>query len=170
MTGSNQSAAAARVAGLKTLESTRQMTMGLLETLADEHWLAQPCADANHAAWVVGHLALSDHDFAESVHEAQPALPESWKGIFGMKSKPSTDASVYPSRGELMSALGEQRAALIAGFEALSDERLLEPIEGEMGQFIYNRAVMMSFAAAHEWFHVGQVAVVRRSLGMEPMF
>jgi uncharacterized damage-inducible protein DinB len=156
--------------GFNTLDFGRGFTMNLLEATPDDAFLAVPCEGGNHPAWIVGHIAATDDAFVSALSGGKPSLPESWDKLFGYKSEVVCDASVYPSRAELTEALGSTRTILKTWLETLSDEQLLEPIEGDLSQFAKDRAMLMGTIAWHEGLHAGQLGVVRRSLGMPPLF
>ena len=87
-----------------------------------------------------------------------------------MSSEVKADGAAYPSRDELVKAFEERRAALLEWFGSMSDEQLLEPIEGDLAQFAANKAMLMSTLSFHEGMHAGQISVARRAQGLPPLF
>ena len=156
--------------GMNALDFSRGFTMKLLEATPDDAYLKVPCEGGNHPLWIVGHLAATDDAFQTMLAGSTSTLSESWGKLFGMGSKPVCDAAAYPSRDEIVAALEPTRSSLKSWLGSLSDEQLLEPIEGDLGQFAKNHATLMATIAWHEGLHAGQLGVVRRSLGMPPLF
>ncbi len=58
-----------------------------------KQYLHQPVAGANHALWVVGHLAFADDLFLGAFDVRPHKLPADWHtGLFGQGSVPSAEA------------------------------------------------------------------------------
>lgn len=131
----------------------------------------------NHAAWTLGHLALTMHRFAERF-DGQP-LPASdfitGDGTSGTTerydtesvcfgSTPINDPAKYPSmeRAERVFASAIERLA--AALESLSDERFDEEQPWGSGRFtVQDLAVRVAF---HNGTHAGQLTDLRRALGL----
>jgi len=156
--------------GLQALEFARGVTDSLIGSLEPEQWFKAPCAGGNHAGWIVGHIALTDQYFFMTLGGREAAVPADWEKLFGMKTVAYEDASKFPSIRELTEALAATRARTIEWLRSLSDEELLEPVEGDVAQFCQTRAHLMSTLAYHEGMHAGQLSVARRALGIPPMF
>lgn len=156
--------------GLDALETTRKFTMGLLEPITDAQLLTRACQNANHTAYVLGHIAQTDDFFLTALGGQKTALPESWAEKFGYKVTISDDASFYPGKQELVDAMTERRAAMVEWLCSLSEAQLLEPVEGDLAGFARNRAALPGTLSFHEGFHAGQMSTTRRALGIELMF
>ena len=156
--------------GLEAMELTRKFTLGLLEPIGGDQMVTRACKNANHTAYVIGHIAATDDYFLKELAGQASALPESWEGKFGMGVELSDDAAAYPSKQELVDAMAERRGALVAWLCALSEAELLAPIEGDLAQFATSRAALPGALAFHEGFHAGQMSTTRRALGIELMF
>ncbi len=156
--------------GLQAMRFGRGFLKMMLEKTPDELFHSQPYEGANHAAWVVGHLANSDDFFLKALAGQEPRLPKDWDELFGMNSKPMSDPKKYPSRTELVAALDERRTAMERWLGDLSDKQLLEPIEGNLAQFAPNRAQLGSSCSFHDAFHAAQISAARRATGLPPLF
>ncbi len=160
----------ARAAGLATLAFARNQTVELLKAVPSEQWLHQPFAGANHAMWIAGHLAREDDEFVTLLKPGESRLPEHWVQLFGTKSKPAADAALYPSVEEMLEHLAGTRETLVAWFRSLSDAQLHSPLPEGFTGFATSFAALMSSLAWHEGLHTGQLTVVRKSLGLEPVY
>jgi uncharacterized damage-inducible protein DinB len=156
--------------GLGALAFARRLTTGLLEDLPADKLTFQACPGANHALWIAGHLTYADNGFRTQLGKQESVCPESWDALFGMGSKPTADASAYPSMSEVMEKMTEARARLEAWFESMTDEQLAEPLPGDWAQFASCYGELMSNLASHESLHAGQLSMIRRALGMPPRF
>ena len=85
---------------LDSLRFGRSFVTMMLEKTPDELFYKPAFEGANHAAWVVGHLATTDEFFYKSLAGGEGALPASWDTLFGMNSVCEADArtSCSPSR------------------------------------------------------------------------
>lgn len=143
-------------------------TEKLMDSTPDEHALAQlPGAD-NHKAWTLGHHAISQAWFASMLTGSMPSVPESYNALFGMNSVPQPDASLYPPLQELKSYWKSTFDALIEAVDALTDDELPMAPAQDSGGFITSKFDAIAKAAWHDGWHAGQLAALRRGLGLPP--
>jgi hypothetical protein len=88
---------------------------------------------------------------------------------FGMGSKPQPNAERYPPVDEVLNYMRERRAALLELLAGLSDDDLSRPTPEGAPDFLADFASVFELAVWHEGLHSGQLSVVRRSLGHEPL-
>jgi len=157
-------------AGLKVLAFSRSATIGFLDDIPQDQWCRQPVEGGNHTAWVVGHLASTDDYFLSTLSGRPSNLPESWRELFGMASKPVTDLSAYPAPAEMRSKLSGCREDLIAWLKSLDEKKLMSPLPQELQMFAPSHVELCFSLAWHEGLHAGQMTMVRRSLGIAPKF
>ncbi len=156
--------------GLAAMAYARSTTIRLLEVLPEDQYLHQPIPEANHALWIVGHLAYADDLFLGSFDVRPHKLPEKWHTeFFGEGSTPKPDASAYPSVAEVTERFTALRVEIIGWFEGMSAEKLASPLPDdwlEVGPTFMN---LMGALACHESLHAGQLTLVRKSLGFAPV-
>ena len=157
------------------LERSRWMVeeqLKAFDTLSD--WLYQPTPQANHALWVVGHLALADNMFASRFRDETAKKIDGYDECFWFGSECKSDASSYPAIDEVLAYFRERRENFNAVIADLSDDELSaaapaadepSPIAGAP-----NIGQLLLFASAHEMNHAGQLSVCRRGLGNDPVF
>ncbi|HBS30090.1 MAG TPA: hypothetical protein DEB06_11735 [Phycisphaerales bacterium] len=148
------------------LEFTRSYTLGLLKDIPEGRYTHQVCPTANHILWVMGHLAGTDAWIAGEVGASKVSVPEAIVKAFGMNSKPS--ASGNPPVGEVKRAFESSRAALIEWFKSAPDSALKLNLKEKTGGFTTDPIDAMLKIAWHEGLHAGQIAEVRKSLGLPP--
>lgn len=156
--------------GLAVMEFARNNTLAFLEDVPEEKWGHQPAPNANHAMWIIGHLAVTDDYFLTNLAGRDSKLPADWSGLFGMGSQPQGDLSAYPSPSDVRDQLRPRREELFSWFKSLSEEKLIEPLTDDWKQFAPNYIGLASSLAWHEGLHAGQLTVVRKSLGIAPKF
>jgi len=156
--------------GLNAMRFGRGFLKMLIEKTTDDIFYTPAFEGANHAAWVVGHLAYTDDCFLEDLAGQERKVPKAWEALFGVNSKPTSDAKIYPTRQELMAVLDERRAAMEKWLGSLTDAELLEPIKGDIAMFAANRAQLGSSCSFHDAFHAAQISAARRASGLPPLF
>src|SRR5262245_5058960 len=68
------------------IEHANRVIQNLTEDLKGNDWLHRPCAEANCAAWTIGHLILSARQFMTRAGGADlPPLPDGFEKRFGRK-------------------------------------------------------------------------------------
>lgn len=157
-------------AGLNAMRFGRGFLKRMLEKTPDEIYFSQAHEGANHAAWVVGHLASTDDFILSSLSGRPSALPPEWAKPFVGGSVCHPDASKYPPRAELERKLDETRAALEEWYTSLTDEQLATPVQGDLAMFIPAFSAIGASCSFHDAFHSAQISASRRASGLPPMF
>lgn len=152
---------------LGRLSWARGFTESLIEAVPDDRLTFQPGGNTNHVLWIIGHLAATD-DAVLMMCTGQPSgLPESYDALFRSQDRPSPDASVYPPKDELISAMHERRAALRAWVEGWDEGQAFTVVPEELQAFAPDWVQTLYALAAHDLFHAGQVAGCRAALGLD---
>ena len=151
---------------------TRKYTLRLLEGLSDEEWFWQPEAYPTHIAWQVGHIAMSHYGLTlfrirgrETVDRA--LLPGKYRKLFLKGTRADAEPTAYPQPQELLEKLEQirlQTFSELAGFAAMLDE----PTEAPHTSF-GTKFGSLVFVADHEMLHAGQIGMLRRLMGKEPV-
>lgn len=159
MVASNLTVLEARVHSLKT---ARRITLGLLEGIAPADWFHQPVAGGQHVMWIVGHLTVADDWGLVSLGRERrlAGLSDS----FGRTI--SSDPSRYPTIDEARRLLGIAHDALIERLNEIRQEDLRRSTSGPIAEFAPNLDTLLASHVWHEGFHGGQLALIRRSLGL----
>ena len=156
--------------GLDTLAFSRKIFMGLIDTIPEDKLLHQPTEGANHAMWIMGHLACTDEFFMNKLGDRPHNKFGDWEKVFFMGSRPSTNASDYPSVTEVKETLANNREQLISWVKSWDEAKLASPLPGDLKDFATSHAAWMSSLAWHEGMHAGQLTVIRKSLELAPVF
>ncbi len=156
--------------GINALNFARNATLKFAEDITDEQMTHRPTPKSNHAAWLLGHLAYADDGFYTKLSGNDSVIPDNYETQFGMGTEPSDDASVYPSKAELLAAMEKAHTALVDWFGTLSEEQIAAPLPEGMEMFGANHGTVAATLAWHEGIHAGQLVEVRRSLGLPRAF
>lgn len=151
-------------AHIHALQTARRMTTGLLEGLAERHGLHQPVAGGQHALWIVGHLALADDWGLVSLGSARRLA--SMDRFFAGSAPIAADASAYPPVEEAMRCLESAHEGLITRLGEIDEADLDRMTSGPIAAFAPDLATLLMSHVWHEGFHTGQLALIRRSLGL----
>lgn len=137
-----------------------RMLAAVAAGLERDDWLHRPNG-ANHAQWLLGHLAASRRDACRLLGGELDAAP--WEAHFsrGGQPGPGDDVPVDVLREAFVDA-GRTLRDLIVG---LSDEQLATKIARPFpdGRDTWRGA--LHFLYMHEVYHVGQIGLLRRLRG-----
>ena len=152
---------------LKTYDRNLAYAHRLVADVPEEKMAVQPAPGMNHPAWVLGHLVVVG-DMVAGLLGQGPSAPESWEPIFGNSSKPSADASAYPTKAELVAALEENSARLAEIVAATPPETFGMPLPKEeyRKHFPTIGDAVMYLLTFHDAVHLGQLSAWRRVQGM----
>ncbi|HEX2839020.1 MAG TPA: DinB family protein [Phycisphaerales bacterium] len=128
--------------------------------------------DANHPAWVFGHLATYPAKLAAMVglDPAKFAAPANFEAIFkdGTPCQDDPSGTIYPSMESVTTAFFRTHDALIEALGSVDDAKLIEPTPDEKARarfpLLGGRVLFM--ANNHIMMHMGQVSTWRRCMGM----
>lgn len=164
----------ARAAAIESFVWTHGTMDMLLDGFTRENAVYQASAADNHVLWTVGHLAVT-YGFFASLFDAQPmTLPERYNEWFGFGSKPIGDAAAYPALQDVRAAYNAAFDRLIEIIKSQSDADLMKPPFAKPGSDMSwagkTRLEAVIRMNHHEGWHQGQVATLRRALGMKGVY
>ncbi|MEO1524192.1 MAG: DinB family protein [Planctomycetota bacterium] len=151
----------------------REYTLGLLDATPDEHWYAIPDGLPTNIAWQVGHLTVSQYGLLLfRIRGREPEdlklIPGRFRKAYGRGSEPSADPSRQPTPDELRERLERVFTLGLDLAETLTPEILLEPVEMPYAVYPIKLGAIL-FCPLHEQIHAGQIGLLRRALGCEPV-
>jgi uncharacterized damage-inducible protein DinB len=150
------------------LEGSQKLLNRFLEDLTPAEYLHRPMPAANCAAWIVGHLVLSERRWLTAVGiKDLPVLPDGFDRRFA-RSPEASNAAEFGDVTVLRPLFNEHRRRTIEAVRGLSDSQMDQPagITNPMFQTIGEAA---AFIAIHVGMHSGQISTIRRSLGRPPV-
>jgi hypothetical protein len=122
---------------------------------------------ANCAAWIVGHLIVSERGALRDLGAALPALPAGFEERFS-REHDAPKAADFGDVGALLGLFNLHRDALISAVQRAAPADLERPLEKPHRLFA-NLGQRVGFMAQHATMHAGQITMIRRHLGKPPL-
>lgn len=150
------------------IEAFKMQTRLFLNTTRDiteEHAKAHFGGSPNHIAWITGHLVSTRYMLSTILglidREPYPELFETGKGI-------QYDIT-YPSMEKLTAGWEEFAEKLIDRLESLTEDELQAdpPIQTPIADNTLRGFI--TFICHHEAYHIGQLSILKRYFGYEPV-
>jgi len=136
--------------------------------LTPGEYLHRPCADANCAAWLIGHLILTERSALARVGATDlPQLPDGFETRFS-RDPAAPKASDFGDVTILVPLFKRHRALLVDAVRRAAPERLASRLEKPHPLFA-TVGESLNFIALHVAMHAGQISIIRRSLGRPPL-
>jgi hypothetical protein len=154
------------------LKVSHNLTMELIDDMAESP-MQQPTSNGgNHPLWVLGHLAYSESNIVEHIIRGNENPLIDWKPIFGAGSNPTANAEDYPAWTDVRAKADEVRANTLAFLDSLTEADLesatKNPPPGRE-DFFGTIAACLLVATLHPTMHRGQVADSRRMANLNPV-
>lgn len=156
----------ARQLAVENLKSARAMTEALLKDFPADKLTYQSHPSDNHALWMVGHLGTAYLFFAGLIDGKPYDAPERMNTLFGYGSKPTADREAYPELAEIEAFAKKAYGRLLAAAESLTAADEFAKPAGD-ASFVSSKVDAVMKAAWHEGWHGGQVAALRKALGLK---
>jgi uncharacterized damage-inducible protein DinB len=146
-----------------------QLLHRMVDDLAPDEFLRQPCAGANNAAWVVGHLTNTLRNSVRRLGGTDlPELPVGHPGKFVATKQIAGEQTELGDPKEMLKLFDLFVERLTGLIRELPAERL-STVPEVRGPFATNFGDALQFGALHIAMHTGQLSTIRRSLGKPPM-
>jgi hypothetical protein len=156
-----------REAIVMALANSQFMLDRFIADLTPVEYLHRPVPKANCAAWIVGHLILTDRRAMGRLGADLPGLPEGFEQRFA-RDEHAPAAADYGDVSGLRAMFNETRGWLIEAVKGASPEVLNRPLENVHPRF-KTVGEMAHFMAIHTSMHAGQITIIRRCLGRPPL-
>ena len=152
---------------------TRQYTLQLLDSIPQTLWYIRPAGATTHVAWQVGHLAVSQYGLMlfrqRGRADGDLELMPGWlRKQFGRGSQPSAAADGQPEPQALLDRLAAIHAQALREVPQLTAATLREPIDMPYAAYPIKLGALL-FCPIHEALHAGQIGLLRRLHGLEPV-
>ncbi|MEM9825013.1 MAG: DinB family protein [Planctomycetota bacterium] len=168
-----EAATAALRAALDQFTFARHYTRTLLDATPMDLWFQIPAGFPANVAWQVGHMTVASYGLLLfRIRGRQPEdlelIPGKFRKAYGKGSHAAEDPSGQPDPATLLEKL--ERVWEIARRElpALSADILAEPIDPPFAAYATKLGGIL-FCPLHEHTHAGQIGMLRRGLGLDPV-
>ncbi len=129
--------------------------------LTPEQWFEAP-EGTNPLIWLAGHLVHARHGLVQT---AGASTDRPWQEIFGRYSKILPPES-YPPPAEILESWNRATDLLKSRLKQLTEEELQLEVPTHVPLKVKTRLAVITFLAWHESYHIGQMAYVRKYLGL----
>ena len=128
--------------------------------------LVRPVPGANHTAWQLGHLLVSEHEMVDGASPgSMPPLPPGFAEKYTPETSTARLARCVSSKVGLLSVYEQQRAGTLKALDKLTDADLDKPGPEKFQSFAKTVGDVFGMQGTHWLMHAGQWAVTRRKLG-----
>lgn len=157
---------------LRRIEFSRRYTLALVDDLADEDWFWMPDGFPTHIAWQLGHIAMSHYGLTLFRQRGRAEVDSSlmsgkFRKLFMKGTTPKAGAENYPKPNEILDVLEKVRKQTIVEL-ATFEGHLDEAVDAPHAAFATKYGSLL-FVADHEMLHAGQVGMLRRLMGKDPL-
>ncbi|MFG0275678.1 MAG: DinB family protein [Phycisphaerales bacterium] len=127
--------------------------------------------DANHPAWILGHLSVYPDKLLPLLGRADVAQPvsASLEAMFDLKSecRDDPDGSIYPPMAEIIERYNARHDAVIGLLDETADDVFARPNTMAMQDRFPTVGHITTFMLiGHPMLHLGQLSTWRRCMGM----
>lgn len=155
------------------IKFARQYTLGLLDATPQELWFRIPEGLPTNVVWQIGHLAVSQYGLLMfRVRGRSPddltLIPGKFRKKYSRQTTPTGDETVQPTADELIDKLATVHDLALGELATVAPEVLLEPIDEPYAAYPIKLGAIL-FCPLHEHIHIGQIGLIRRALGLEPV-
>ena len=130
-----------------------------------EQMCVRPAGAPGHPAWQLGHLAFVRASLLKTF--GKPAdVPSQWGEPFRRGSKPTDDATQYPSKDVLLSTLKTLNDQVLEAVAGLDEQTLngVNPFEPLRKIAPTLRHMLAAVLTTHDGYHIGQLAAWRGAM------
>lgn len=158
---------------VRQFELGTRLYCNVLDNVSEEDASVRIHDTSNHLKWIAGHLLTIRNRNAIRIGAAvQPFVHADKYAVNGMpppNARALDVAIAYPSIGEIRDEWSACSGPFVAAVDALSDEQLRT--EASFSTPIGGKTTLenLAFMAYHEAFHIGQMSIIRKSIGLTPM-
>ena len=159
---------------IRNIEFARRYSMKLLSDLSEDEWFWQPAGYPTHIAWQAGHLAMSQYGLTlfrqrgRDLSVDKELMSSKFRKLFMRGTSPLCDREKHPLRQEILDVLGRVTDQMRKEIVTFQDEDMDEPLEPPHAAYATRYGALV-FAADHEMLHAGQIGMLRRLMGKEPV-
>mgnify|MGYP001827139374 CR=1 FL=1 len=158
---------------LGQIQFARQYTLELLDATPIDHWFEIPAGHRTNVAWQIGHITVSQYGLLMfRIRGRKPddltLIPGKFRKAYGRGSTPSLDRSIQPTADQLRERMSDVFRLAMSELAEVSTDVLLEPVDRPYAALPIKLGAIL-FCPLHEHIHAGQIGVLRRALGLDPI-
>jgi uncharacterized damage-inducible protein DinB len=152
-----------------SLSFSRGAVRMFTEDLTPQEMLHRTAPTANCAAWLVGHLTLTDRGMLKRLGVTDlPPLPDADFEQRFSRDAGCPQADAFGDVSTLLATFEAHRDRLIALATSLTPAQLDQPLDKPHPRF-KTVGELLAFMSLHTCIHAGQLTMIRRGLGRPPV-
>ena len=157
----------------RQIEFGRQYTLSLLEDIDLADWYLMPPGCSSHIAWQVGHLAMAEYGLCLFRQRGRQPIDTElmnsrFRKQFSRGSQPATQTQGSPTAQQIRSTLDQVHQQTLTEIAGFSEASLNEKTELPYAAYDTKLGALL-FCSHHEMLHAGQIGLLRRLLGKQPI-
>ena len=152
----------------KLLQSGHCSARAMLDDITDDETMQTGSTGTNHIRWQTGHLIYSAKLIFDLLGKPIEFSDE-WRNLFAGGSTLSDNPDTYPPFETLRSQLYELHDKMIETLDGVSGDDLTVTVKLD-GKWDTVPIHGIAFLSQHDYYHLGQIAIVRKALGRERTF
>jgi len=158
---------------IQQIEFARDYILGLLAETDEADWYRLPAGCPTHLAWQVGHLAMAEYGlclFRQRGRQEidREIMPSDFRKGFSRGSLPETDPAKFLPPAEIRAIFDRVHAQVLIEASSFTTDQLKEPVEAPFAVEA-TKLGCLYFCSHHEMLHAGQIGLLRRLLGKQPV-
>jgi hypothetical protein len=158
---------------IQQIEFARSYTLTLLQGVEDGDWFRQPAEGVTHLAWQMGHLAMAEYMLTMARlrgkrPEDEELISKPFLRLFLKGTRPEGDPGKYPPPEEIRRVFDAVHRQAMLELPQADLQELAAPVPEPYVAFP-TKLGSLFFCASHEMLHAGQIGLLRRLLGKEPI-
>ena len=157
---------------LDQIDFTRRYTLERFESVPLGDWFTITPGGVSHVAWQVGHLASAQYRLCldrlrPPTAADEDLIPDRFIQVFGREALPA-EVTGYTAE-DIRTIAARVHAQVMAELPSYPDADLdLPPLKPH--RLFSTRIACLRYAPLHEMIHCGQIAMIRRLLGLPPIW
>lgn len=154
------------------MQVARDYTLRFLDQTPTSDWLRIPASGVSHIAWQVGHLAMAEYRLTLDrirwrTSDDETLISDAFLQTFARESVPSTD---LPFSVDVIREIFDRvHARMLTESAHWSEESLAAPVL-KPHPIVKTKLEALDWCANHELVHAGQIGLLRRQLGHQPLW
>ena len=154
---------------VNSLSTSQKLLNRYCADLTPQEYLHRACATGNNAAWILGHLILSERGALGRFGVTElPRLPDGFEKRFG-RDEAAARAADFGDVSILLPLFNRHREMLIEAVKKAGPEVLERPIDKPNPVYGSHVWEVANFMGGHVAMHAGQITMIRRSMGKPPI-
>ena len=115
-----------------TLDFCREVTHHYLSDLNDADLLVRPVPQANHPAWQLGHVIVSEREMMAGLGHTMPPLPADFAAAYTKETSASNDPAKFAHKQVYLDLMSTIRAGTLKALDATPEADLDKPAPESM--------------------------------------